>query len=122
MDYQAASLAERPELLQPALELHAVGWPRFLLHDPAAPDYEARLATELADVQVLLLDQKDELAAAGVSILFAWDGTPEGLPPAGTPWWPRAWPTGTRADPRRPWPGCRRWSCRCGRRPSAPTR
>jgi hypothetical protein len=66
MDYQVVSLAERPELLQPALELHAVGWPRFLLHDPAAPNYEARPATELA--------------AAGVSIPFAWDGTPEGLP------------------------------------------
>jgi hypothetical protein len=81
MDYQVVSLAERPELLQPALELHAVGWPQFLLHDPAAPDYEARLAGELADFQVLLLDEKDELAAAGVSIPFAWDGTPEGLPP-----------------------------------------
>jgi hypothetical protein len=81
MDYQVVSLAERPELLQPALELHAVGWPAFMLHDPAAPRYEARLAGELADFQVLVLDGKGELTAAGVSIPFAWDGTTAGLPP-----------------------------------------
>jgi GNAT superfamily N-acetyltransferase len=80
MDYQVVSLAERPELLQPALELHALGWPEFMQHDPAAAEYEARLAGELAGFQVLLLDEKDELAAAGASITFAWDGTPEGLP------------------------------------------
>lgn len=74
------SLAERPELLGPALELHAVGWPEFMQHDPAAERYEARLAGELAAFQVLLLDEKDELAAAGVSIPFAWDGTVAGLP------------------------------------------
>ena len=80
MDYQVVSLAERPELLRPALELHAVGWPEFMQHDPAAAVYEARLAGELAGFQVLLLDEEGELAAAGVSMPFAWDATPEGLP------------------------------------------
>jgi GNAT superfamily N-acetyltransferase len=80
MDYHTASLADRPELLEPALELHAVGWPEFLQHDPVANGYEPRLAGELAAFQVLVLDEKDELAAAGVSIPFAWDGTLEGLP------------------------------------------
>jgi hypothetical protein len=80
MDHHAVSLAERPDLLEPAVELHAVGWPAFMRHDPAAEVYEARLAGELAGFQVLLLDEKDELAAAGVSIPFVWDGTVDGLP------------------------------------------
>lgn len=104
MDYQVVSLAERPELPQPALELHAVGWPEFLQHDPAAPDYEARLASELAGFQVLVFDEKGELAAAGVSIPFAWDGTREGLRPAGTPWSPRGLRDLDQGRPRRPHP------------------
>jgi len=152
MGYQVVSLAERPELLQPALELHAVGWPEFMQHDPAAPEYEARLADELAGFQVLLLDEKGELAAAGVSIPFAWDGTPDGLPAGwdavvaqglhdldqGRP--PTALAglsvtvarTGSAAAsaPRccrrsgrpRPAPASPGWSCPCGRRPRASTR
>jgi GNAT superfamily N-acetyltransferase len=80
MEYRVVSLAERPELLGPALELHALGWPEFLQHDPAAGRYQPRLAGELAGYQVLLVDEKDELAAAGVSIPFAWDGSRVGLP------------------------------------------
>jgi GNAT superfamily N-acetyltransferase len=58
--FQVVSLAARPELTLPALEL---------------------LATELAGFQALLVDrEKDELAALGVSIPFAWDGTLAGLP------------------------------------------
>jgi GNAT superfamily N-acetyltransferase len=80
MDYQVVSLRQRPDLLQPVLELQAVGWPAFLQHDPAAERYRPRLAGELAAFQVLLVDEKDELAAVGVSIPFAWDGTLVGLP------------------------------------------
>jgi hypothetical protein len=79
MDYHAVSLADRPDLLEPMLELHAVGWPEFLQHDPAAERYEPRLAGELARFQVLLLDEKDELAGAGIAIPFMWDGTADGL-------------------------------------------
>jgi GNAT superfamily N-acetyltransferase len=75
------SLADRPELTLPALELLAAGWPEFMQHDRAAERHQARIATELAGFQALLLDQeKDELAALGVSIPFAWDGTTGGLP------------------------------------------
>src|SRR5215217_8170616 len=50
-------------------------------HDPTAERHQARLATELAGFQALLVDrEKDELAALGVSIPFAWDGTLAGLP------------------------------------------
>ena len=79
--FQVVSLAARPELTLPALELLAAGWPEFMRHDPTAERYQARLATELAGFQALLVDrEKDELAALGVSIPFAWDGTPAGLP------------------------------------------
>ncbi|HEV2893362.1 MAG TPA: hypothetical protein VG411_06400, partial [Actinomycetota bacterium] len=79
--FQVVSLADRPELTLPALELLAAGWPEFMQHDPAAERHQARLATELAGFQALLLDrEKDELAALGVSIPFAWDGTLDGLP------------------------------------------
>jgi GNAT superfamily N-acetyltransferase len=77
---QVRSLAERPELTLPALELLAVGWPEFMQHDPVAERHQARLASELAGFQALLLDDKDELAALGVAIPFAWDGTLPGLP------------------------------------------
>jgi hypothetical protein len=73
--FQVVSLAARPELTLPALELLAVGWPEFMRHDPTAERHQARLATELAGFQALLVDrEKDELAALGVSIPFAWDG------------------------------------------------
>jgi GNAT superfamily N-acetyltransferase len=79
--FQVVSLAARPELTLPALELLAAGWPEFMRHDPTAERHQARLATELAGFQALLVDrEKDELAALGVSIPFAWDGTLAGLP------------------------------------------
>ena len=79
--FQVVSLAARPELALPALELLAAGWPEFMRHDPTAERHQARLATELAGFQALLVDrEKDELAALGVSIPFAWDGTLAGLP------------------------------------------
>jgi GNAT superfamily N-acetyltransferase len=78
--FQVVSLAARPELTLPALELLSAGWPEFMQHDPAAERHQVRLATELAGFQVLLVDEKDELAALGVSIPFAWDGTLGGLP------------------------------------------
>jgi GNAT superfamily N-acetyltransferase len=79
--FQVVSLAARPELTLPALELLAAGWPEFMRHDPTAERHQARLAAELAGFQALLVDrEKDELAALGVSIPFAWDGTLAGLP------------------------------------------
>lgn len=78
--FEVVSLDARPELTLPALELLAAGWPEFMQHDPVAERHQARLATELAGFQALLLDDKDELAALGVAIPFAWDGTLAGLP------------------------------------------
>jgi GNAT superfamily N-acetyltransferase len=79
--FEVVSLDARPELTLPALDLLAVGWPEFMQHDPVAERHQARLATELAGFQALLLDEKkEELAALGVAIPFAWDGTPAGLP------------------------------------------
>jgi GNAT superfamily N-acetyltransferase len=81
MGLRAVSLADRPELALPALELLAAGWPEFMQHDPAAARHQARIATELAGFQALLVDpEKDELAALGVAIPFAWDGARAGLP------------------------------------------
>lgn len=78
--FEVVFLDARPELTLPALELLAVGWPEFMRHDPVAERHQGRLATELAGFQALLLDDKDELAALGVAIPFAWDGTRAGLP------------------------------------------
>lgn len=80
MDYHVVALEQRPALLTPLRELLAAGWPEFMQHDPTAERYEARLAGELGAFQLLLLDEKDDLAAAGVSIPFVWDGTVELLP------------------------------------------
>ena len=78
--FEVVFLDARPELTLPALELLAAGWPEFMQHDPVAERHQARFATELAGFQVLLLDDKDELAALGVAVPFAWDGTLAGLP------------------------------------------
>jgi GNAT superfamily N-acetyltransferase len=78
--YQIVSLEQQPQLLTPLRELLAVGWPEFMQHDPTAERYEARLAGELGTFQLLLVDEKDEVVAAGVSIPFVWDGTVDGLP------------------------------------------
>jgi GNAT superfamily N-acetyltransferase len=78
--FEVVFLDARPELTLPALELLAAGWPEFMRHDPVAERHQDRLATELAGFQALLLDDKDELAALGVAIPFAWDGTRAGLP------------------------------------------
>jgi hypothetical protein len=65
MEYQAVSLAERPELLVPALELHAVAG-RSLCSTTRRPSAtRPAWPGSLAAFQVLLLDEKDELAAAG---------------------------------------------------------
>jgi hypothetical protein len=56
--FQVVSLADRPELTLPALELLAVGWPEFMQHDPAAERHQARIATELAAFQALLVDRE----------------------------------------------------------------
>ena len=58
----------------------AAGWPAFMQHDPAAERYQDRLAGELGGFQVLLVDEKDDVAAVGASIPFVWDGTVAGLP------------------------------------------
>jgi GNAT superfamily N-acetyltransferase len=80
VDHHVVSLERRPELLAPLLELLTVGWPEFMRHDPTAERYQALLARELGAFQLLLVDERDDLAAAGVSIPFVWDGTPGGLP------------------------------------------
>jgi GNAT superfamily N-acetyltransferase len=79
-DYRVVSLAQRPELVTPALELLAAGWPEFMQHSQTAQRCQPRLAEDFAACQVLLLDPKDEAVAVGVSIPFVWDGTLEGLP------------------------------------------
>jgi GNAT superfamily N-acetyltransferase len=79
--FQVVPLAALPELALPALELLAAGWPEFMQHDPAAGRHQDRLAGELADFQVLLVDRdKDDLAGLGVCVPFAWDHTVQGLP------------------------------------------
>jgi GNAT superfamily N-acetyltransferase len=80
VDHHVVSLERRPDLLAPLLELLRVGWPEFMRHDPTAERYQALLARELGAFQLLLVDERDDLAAAGVSIPFVWDGTLGGLP------------------------------------------
>lgn len=102
--FQVVSLAARPELTLPALELLAAGWPEFMRHDPTAERHQARLATELAGFQALLVDrEKDELAALGVSIpLRLGRGPRPACRPAGTPSSSRASATWTRGAGRPP--------------------
>jgi hypothetical protein len=73
------SLAERPDLDRP-LGLDRV-WPEFLKHGDVTNKYWDRLYAELAEFQLVLVDdQTGEVLGWGNTIPFEWDGLVPGLP------------------------------------------
>jgi hypothetical protein len=77
---EVATLAERPELAEPAWERTRDTLPEYNNHGDVLNRYWDRLATERPDCQFQLVDADDEILARGRSLPVRWDGTVEGLP------------------------------------------
>ncbi len=80
MSYRIFNLKDRPDLIEPVLELGLKLWPEFIVNEPVSKLYWGLLFTEFSQFQIALLDDKDELAAAGHSIPLKWSGQIDDLP------------------------------------------
>lgn len=78
--FRLVSLAERPDLIDPAGHFNGAVWPEFMLNDPYADRYWNLLETIWREFQLVLLNADGEIAATNNSAPIAWDGTDDGLP------------------------------------------
>lgn len=80
----AATYAGRPDLVDAAEALVDAGWPAFMSADPVEVRCWDRLAVEVPELQVVLLDPwRDVPVAVGNAVPFAWDGDDASLPDDG---------------------------------------
>jgi hypothetical protein len=79
VDTAVFSVAERPDLAEPAWELTKDLFPEFNNHGDILNRYWGRLTEELPDFQFHLV-AGDEILARARSIPVRWDGTPDDLP------------------------------------------
>jgi len=80
MPCTTVTLAQRPDLRSHFARLHGAAWPAYMRHDPAAVVYWEELLSRLAQYQVLLCGDDDQVVAIGNSVPVVWSGTPGGLP------------------------------------------
>jgi hypothetical protein len=76
-----ATVAERPELTDPAWEQTRDTIPEYNNHGDVLGRYWSRLTEELAEFQFHLVGEGDEILARVRSIPLRWDGSVEDLPP-----------------------------------------
>ncbi len=74
------NIAERPNFADRRDDINPKSWPQFMLHDPVASRYWARLFTDFAAFQFVLCDTQDTIVAMGNSVPLVWSGTVEDLP------------------------------------------
>jgi hypothetical protein len=75
-----ATVADRPDLVEPAVELTRDLLPEYNNHGDIMNEYWPRLTEELPEFQFHLLGDDEEILARARSIPVHWDGTAEGLP------------------------------------------
>lgn len=78
--FTLVSLAERPDLIDPAGHFNGSVWPEFMLQDSEADKYWYLLDSVFQEFQFVLLDADGAIAATNNSAPLHWDGTDEGLP------------------------------------------
>jgi hypothetical protein len=76
----AYTVAERPELTEPAWERTRDTMPEYNNHGDVLNEYWGGLTAERPDFQFHLVGDDDEILARARSIPVHWDGTIEGLP------------------------------------------
>jgi GNAT superfamily N-acetyltransferase len=79
--HELATLAERPDQLRAVERFGSSVWPEFMLKDAVSDRLWPRLADELPEYQLALLDDAGAMAAVGRSLPLAWDGSLDDLPP-----------------------------------------
>jgi len=77
---KAVTVAERPELTEPAWELTQDGFPEYNNHGDVLNVYWGRLTEERPEFQFHLIGDDGEILARARSIPVRWDGTLEDLP------------------------------------------
>jgi hypothetical protein len=76
--FQITTLDQKPELEEQVDALSQEAWPEFMHHGNMR--HWGKLFDDFRAYQILICDSGGELLAAGHTIPFAWDGTPEDLP------------------------------------------
>lgn len=70
MELKTSTLAERPEMLGPVVEM-ADTWPEFMSHDPVSNAHYGRIPRELPEFVQFAEDEKGEVVAHAYSVPFA---------------------------------------------------
>jgi hypothetical protein len=79
-EMRAVTVAERPELTEPAWELTRDAFPEYNNHGDVLNVYWGRLTEERPEFQFHLIGDDDEILARARSIPVRWDGSVEDLP------------------------------------------
>lgn len=79
-EVRTATVAERPDLVEPAWERTRDTLPEYNDHGDVLNVYWGRLTEERPDFQFHLVDEEDHVLARARSIPVRWDGTIEDLP------------------------------------------
>ena len=80
VQYEIATIVERPDLRAQLPEIEGQVWPAFMLESEVASRYWGRLFTELGDYQTAFVDEGGTVIAAGMTIPIFWDGDTATLP------------------------------------------
>jgi GNAT superfamily N-acetyltransferase len=78
--HRLVSLAEAPELWRPMTSFTSAMWPEIMLHDAVVDEHWHLLADAWPSFQLVLFDERGEIAGAAESAPLWWDGTDDGLP------------------------------------------
>jgi hypothetical protein len=77
---RALTVAERPELMEPAWELTKDAFPEYNNHGDVINAYWGRLTEERPEFQFHLVGDDDRILARARSVPLRWDGSLEDLP------------------------------------------
>ncbi|ATB34301.1 non-ribosomal peptide synthetase [Melittangium boletus] len=78
--YRLFTLAQRPELLRQMEAAHLESWPQFFAGDSSVKVLWPRIWTEFPEYQFALVDEADQVVAAGNAVPSRWSGEVSTLP------------------------------------------
>ncbi|ATB38937.1 non-ribosomal peptide synthetase [Cystobacter fuscus] len=79
--YRLFTLAQRPELLRQMEAAHLESWPEFFAGDTSVKQLWPRIWTEFPEYQFALVNEADQVVAAGNAVPLRWSGEVSSLPP-----------------------------------------
>ncbi|WP_328459523.1 hypothetical protein [Streptomyces sp. NBC_00448] len=80
MELRTFAFDDRPDLHGQADEVFSAGWPEFIFHDSLADRQMDRVRRWFGDLNLLLVDDEDRIAAGGWGVPLRWDGSVGDLP------------------------------------------